>query len=317
MHKKKHNIIVSGASGFIGKSLITKLIEDGHHIFGLVRSPISYFNSVYYTNVLIDDISSNIDFDENLNIDIIYHLAAKTHSVSNSYKEYYDVNVLGLKSILNLSNKLKIKKIIMLSSIKVNGEGFKSNHKFYSEQSVEKPLDNYGISKLAAENILKKHCGNNDISFVILRPPLVYGIGVKGNLKTLMSYIDRNIPLPIINTKNKRSLISLRNLVSALIILAHNDNAKNKTYLVADDVPISVEDLYKNIAKVMNKKLFIMKFYSFFFKILLWPLGKSRLVEKISNSLIVDNIKIKKETDWKPTISMMDEFKYMIGKKED
>ena len=132
-----------------------------------------------------------------------------------------------------------------------------------------------------------------------------------------MSYIDRNIPLPIINTKNKRSLISLRNLVSALIILAHNDNAKNKTYLVADDVPISVEDLYKNIAKVMNKKLFIMKFYSFFFKILLWPLGKSRLVEKISNSLIVDNTKIKKETDWKPTISMMDEFKYMIGKKED
>ena len=67
----------------------------------------------------------------------------------------------------------------------------------------------------------------------------------------------------------------------------------------------------------MNKKLFIMKFYSFFFKILLWPLGKSRLVEKISNSLIVDNTKIKKETDWKPTISMMDEFKYMIGKKED
>ena len=125
MHKKKHNIIVSGASGFVGKSLITKLIEDGHHIFGLVRSPISYFNSVYYTNVLIDDISSNIDFDENLNIDIIYHLAAKTHSVSNSYKEYYDVNVLGLKSILNLSNKLKIK-IVVIPCIEKN---FLSNDK--------------------------------------------------------------------------------------------------------------------------------------------------------------------------------------------
>ena len=132
-----------------------------------------------------------------------------------------------------------------------------------------------------------------------------------------MSYIDRNIPLPIINTKNKRSLISLRNLVNALIIVMHNENIKNKTYLVADDIPIRVEDLYKNIAKIMNKKLFIIKFYSLFFKILLWPIGKSKLVEKISNSLIVDNTKIKKETDWDPKTNIMDELKYMIEKKED
>ena len=114
MNNKKHNIIVSGASGFIGKSLIMKLIEDGHHVFGLVRTPIRYFNSVFYTNILIEDISSNIDFDADVNVDIIYHLAAKTHSVSNNYKEYYDVNVLGLKSIINLSNRLRVKKIIML-----------------------------------------------------------------------------------------------------------------------------------------------------------------------------------------------------------
>ena len=317
MHKKKHNIIVSGASGFIGKSLIRKLNEDGHRVFGLVREPINCFKSECYTNILIKDISNNIDFDKNFKIDIIYHLAAKTHSISNSYQEYYDVNVIGLQSILNLSNKLSIKKIIMLSSIKVNGEGFASNDNFYSDNSLEKPMDNYGISKLEAENLLKNHCRNNNISFVILRPPLVYGKGVKGNLKKLISYIDRNIPLPVINTENKRSLISLRNLVSALIIVKDNDNAKNKTYLVADDIPISVENLYKKIAKVMNRKLFIIKFYSLFFKILLWPIGKSKLVEKLSNSLIVDNTKIKKETDWKPTISMMDEFKYMIGKKED
>ena len=113
------------------------------------------------------------------------------------------------------------------------------------------------------------------------------------------------------------SLISLRNLVNALIIVMYNDKIKNKTYLVADDIPISVEDLYKNIAKIMNKKLFIIKFYSLFFKILLWPIGKSKLVEKISNSLIVDNTKIKKETDWEPKITIMDELKYMIKRKED
>ena len=317
MNKIKYNIAVSGASGFIGRALITKLIKEGHQVFGLVRNKITCYDPIYYKNILVEDISKNIVFDEKIKIDILYHLAAKTHSKSNNYKEYYDVNVLGLKSLLNISKPLKIKKIIMLSSIKVNGEGFLNNNDYYSEMSKDNPLDNYGISKLEAENLLKTFCIGNNINFVILRPPLVYGAGVKGNLKKLMYYIDKNIPLPIIKTANNRSLISLRNLVSALIIVAHNDNAKNKTYLVADDVPISVEDLYKNIAKVMNKKLFIMKFYSFFFKILLWPLGKSRLVEKISNSLIVDNTKIKKETDWKPTISMMDEFKYMIGKKED
>ena len=130
--------------------------------------------------------------------------------------------------------------------------------------------------------------------------------------KVLPTYL-----VPIINTKNKRSLISLRNLVNALIIVMHNENIKNKTYLVADDIPIRVEDLFKNIAKIMNKKLFIIKFYSLFFKILLWPIGKSKLVEKISNSLIVDNTKIKKETDWAPKTNIMDEVKYMIEKKED
>jgi nucleoside-diphosphate-sugar epimerase len=132
-----------------------------------------------------------------------------------------------------------------------------------------------------------------------------------------MFYIDRNIPLPIINTANNRSLKSLRNLVSALIIVAFNDNANRQTYLVSDDLPISVENLYKNIAIIMKKRLFLIKFYSLFFKILLWPFGKTKLVEKISNSLIIDNTKIKKDTEWRPDISLMDDLKSMIENRKD
>ena len=132
-----------------------------------------------------------------------------------------------------------------------------------------------------------------------------------------MFYIDRNIPLPIINTANNRSLISLRNLVSALIIVAFNDNANRQTYLVSDDLPISVENLYKNIAIIMKKRLFLIKFYSLFFKILLWPFGKAKLVEKISNSLIIDNTKIKNDTEWRPDISLMDDLKSMIENRKD
>ena len=317
MNKIKYNIAVSGASGFIGRALITKLIKEGHQVFGLVRNKITCYDPIYYKNILVEDISKNIVFDEKIKIDILYHLAAKTHSKSNNYKEYYDVNVLGLKSLLNILKPLKIKKIIMLSSIKVNGEGFLNNDNYYSEMSKNNPLDNYGISKLEAENLLKTFCIGNNINFVILRPPLVYGAGVKGNLKKLMYYIDKNIPLPIIKTANNRSLISLRNLVSALIIVALNDNANGQTYLVSDDLPISVENLYKNIAIIMKKKLFLIKFYSLFFKILLWPFGKAKLVEKISSSLIIDNAKIKKDTEWRPAISLMDDLKSMIENRKD
>ena len=140
----------------------------------------------------------------------------------------------------------------MLSSIKVNGEGFLSNDNFYSKNSEEKPEDAYGNTKLEAENLLKKYSTTKKINYVILRPPLVYGAGVKGNLSSLMNYIDKGVPMPVINTANMRSLISVNNLVNALITVGFNNKIINKTYLVSDDNPIRVEDLYKIIAKIMS-----------------------------------------------------------------
>ena len=312
MIKKKCNILVSGASGFIGLMLIKELLESGHNVFGLVRRNVNYFNNKNYKNIIIEDISKNINFNKNIRIDYFYHLAAKTHDKTNKDDEYYRVNVLGLKNILSYVTKLKIKKIIMLSSIKVNGEGFSTNDEVYSSRSKLNPKDGYGRSKLEAENSLKEFCNKSDINYVILRPPLVYGAGVKGNLSSLMNLIDKNIPMPIVKTNNMRSLISLNNLVDALIVVGLNDNIVNKTYLVADDLPIKVEDLYKKIANSMDKKLFLINLPSKFLKVLLWPLGKAKLVDKISTSLIVDNTDIKNDTNWKANISLLEELDNMI-----
>jgi len=309
--KKKYNILVSGASGFIGLMLIKDLLAQGHNVYGLVRKNINYFNDKNYKNILIDDISKKINFKNSINIDYFYHLAAKTHSIKNNVNEYFRVNVLGLKNILGYSSKLKIKKIIMLSSIKVNGEGFLTNDEVYSSKSKVSPIDTYGKSKLEAENVLKQFCNLNKVNFVILRPPLVYGAGVKGNLSLLMNYIDKNIPMPIVKTKNLRSLISLTNLVDALILVGLNDKIVNKTYLIADDIPIKVEELYRNIAIAMNKQIFLIKLPSIILKILLWPIGKVKLVEKISTSLIIDNTEIKNDTNWRGKISLSDELNNM------
>ena len=312
MIKKKYNILVSGASGFIGLMLIKELLEKGHNVYGLVRTDNNYFNNKNYTNIVIEDISKNINFNKSVRIDYFYHLAAKTHDKTNNYDEYFRVNVLGLKNVLSYVSKLKIRKIIMLSSIKVNGEGFNTNEQIYSRHSKLNPKDAYGRSKLEAENLLKEFCKINNINFVILRPPLVYGPGVKGNLSSLMNLIDRNIPMPIVKTNNMRSLISLTNLVDALIVVGLNDEIINKIYLIADDFPVKVEDLYKKIANSMGKKLFLINLPSKFLKVLLWPIGKAKLVDKISTSLIVDNTDIKTDTHWKANSSLLEELNNMI-----
>ena len=316
MIKKKYNILISGASGFIGMMLIEELLSKGHNVYGLVRKNINRFNDESYTNILLEDITKKINFSKNINIDYFYHLAAKTHDKTNNKDEYYRVNVEGLKNILTCLIKLKINKIIMLSSIKVNGEGFLNNDKVYSHNSKENPLDFYGKSKLEAEILLKKFCKTNKINFIIFRPPLVYGAGVKGNLSSLMHFIDKNIPMPIVRTKNLRSLVSLTNLVDALIIIGLDNQITNKTYLIADDKPISVEELYKKIASSMNKKLFLIILPSKLLKILLWPIGKAKLVDKISSSLIIDNTEIKKDTNWKNKLSLSEELKNMIDNRK-
>lgn len=311
MSKKKYNILVSGASGFIGLMLIKELLKQDHNVYGLVRKNINNFNSKNYTNILIKDITKNFDLNKKIKIDYFYHLAAKTHIKSNNYQEYYNVNVIGLKNILSYSHNLEIKKVIMLSSIKVNGEGFLTNSEIYSHQSKEDPKDAYGKSKLEAEKLLKEFCKLNNINFIILRPPLVYGACVKGNLNSLMKYIGKNIPLPIVKTNNLRSLISLSNLVDALILIGLDNEILDKTYLISDDNPISVEELYKSIAVSMNKKIILINFPAIILKILLWPIGKAKLVDKISSSLIVDNTEIKKDTNWRGKISLFEELNNM------
>ena len=295
MIKKKCNILVSGASGFIGMMLIKELLERGHNVYGLVRRNNNYFNNKNYTNIVIEDISKNIDFNKNIRIDYFYHLAAKTHDRTNNDDEYFRVNVLGLKNILSYVSKLKISKIIMLSSIKVNGEGFNTNDKVYSIHSKLNPKDAYGRSKLEAENLLKEFCKINNINYVILRPPLVYGAGVKGNLSSLMNLIDKNIPMPIVKTNNMRSLISLTNLVNALIVVGISDEIINKIYLIADDLPVKQTYNIEILINIPSK----------FLKVLLWPIGKAKLVDA------VDNTDIKNDTHWKDNSSFLEEFNMM------
>ena len=312
MNKDKYNILVTGASGFIGKSLIIKLISKGYNVIGLVRNKSTIRKYKLYREIIIEDISGDLSEVYENKIDIIIHLAAITHSYSKNYDDYLNTNVDGTKNIINLGIRTKAKLIIMLSSIKVNGEGFSRNDKKYSENCIPKPLDFYGKSKLASEKILIKKCKDNNISYVILRPTIIYGKGVKGNLFNLMKYINRGVPLPIINSNNIRSMLSLNNLIEAIYLLINNHNAYNETYLISDNTNVNTMQLYYTISKNFNKKLYTFKINKSLLKTLLWSLGKSNLIDKISYSLIVDNTKIKTALNWSPNISFEQEINNMV-----
>tara|TARA_B100000686_G_scaffold136347_1_gene143590 strand:+ start:69 stop:1034 length:966 start_codon:yes stop_codon:yes gene_type:complete len=314
LNRNKFTILVTGASGFIGRPLITQFLKEGHRVIGVVRKRSNYFNSNLYEDFVIKDICEdfrNLKFDK---IDIIVHLAAITHSKYKNYNKYKNTNVNGIKNVINLGIKVNVKKIIMISSIKVNGEGFANNSLKYSENSPLKPKDEYGLSKLESENILIKQCINNNISYIILRPSLVYGSGVKGNLLSLMKYIDRGIPLPLLSSNNKRSILSLNNLINAIILSLYDKRADNNVFLISDDLSIKPGDLYIAIAEKLNKNLYTIKINKILLKFLLWPLGKIKLLEKISNSLIIDNTKIKEKLGWKSIITFDDEIKNMVNK---
>ena len=289
MSKNKFIILVTGASGFIGRALTEEFLKEGHRVIGLVRKKSNCFNSNLYEDFLIKDISEDFRSKRFGKIDIIIHLAAITHSKYKNYNKYKKINVDGLKNIINFGIKANVKKIIMVSSIKVNGEGFSDNSLKYSENSPLNPKDKYSLSKLESENILTKQCIKNNISYIILRPSLIYGSGVKGNLLSLMKYIDKGIPLPLLNSNNKRSLLSLNNLIHAIILSLQNEKANNNIFLISDDLTISTKSLYLAIANNLNKKLCTVKVNRHLLKFLLWPLSKTHLLEKISNSLIIDN----------------------------
>jgi len=315
LNNKKYNIAITGANGFIGQHLTQKLIENEHNIKALVRrKTFDHIKNDKLEEIIIDDITdSNVILKSLENVDIVFHLVAKTHSKSNKYDEYYKTNVLGTKVVSKAALEANVKKIIMLSSVKVNGEGFLNKNLVYKEKDAPDPLDNYGKSKLEAEKILSSSLSEKPISYVILRAPLVYGQNVKGNLKNLMQYIYKGFPLPIPHKDNRRSMIGLENLCDAMISCAFCEKATKNIFLVSDDVVVSSRYLFNEIAKVMNKKPILLYVPYHILKLAFWCLGKSNSVDKLFYSLEISNALIKNITGWNPNTSFEKEIKHMVN----
>jgi nucleoside-diphosphate-sugar epimerase len=309
------NILVTGANGFVGKTLCSKLVAKEYSISGAVMTTAFKTDLPPGVNgITVGDIGSETDWKEALDeIDTVVHLAARVHimndNVNNPLVEFRKVNTAGTLNLAKQAAAAGVKRFVFISSIKVNGEQTDKTKDgipdFFSEHDVPDPQDPYAVSKWEAEEGLKVIAKETGLELIVIRPPLVYGIGVKANLQSLIKLVCSNIPLPLGLVHNKRSFIALDNLVSFIIHCLDHPRAANETFLISDDDDVSTTELLRNIAQAYGKRLFLLPvpvgLLSFFTKLL----GKQALADRLFGSLQIDSSKAKDLLGWKPVVSMV------------
>jgi len=236
-------------------------------------------------------------------VDVVVHVAARAHVMnetsSNPLEEFRRINTLATLNLAEQAVKAGIKRFIFISSIKVLGEKTDQDKKFYSDHPLN-PKDPYAVSKSEAESGLKQLSDISDMEVVIIRPPLIYGKGVKGNFSRLLRLIALNIPLPFGSIGNSRSLVSIENLVDLICTCLVHPKAANEVFLVSDDHDMSTPELLNLIAKTGGYSGGLFKFPPKLLRLLLISIGKSTIHERLCGSMKVDISHTKTQLEWKP-----------------
>jgi len=313
-------ICITGANGFIGNTLCKSLKAPDNHIQGFVRVMDLDNNSSETEHISVGDISSKTNWKDHLNgFDCIIHCAGLTNQMSSikDINVYNLVNKEGTKRLAEQAVEAGVKKLVFLSSLKVNGEitdHTSTKQKFFYSDAPN-PQDPYAISKLQAEKVLWKISSRTGLEIVVVRLPLVYGYGAKGNLERLIKIVKSGIPLPLSLVKNQRSMIGIDNLVDLLIQCIDHPEASGKTFLASDGEDLSTPELIKLIASSMGRKANLFPFPISMLKFLGSVFGKSEEINRLVGSLRIDNSYTKEILNWTPPISVEEGIRRMVQGK--
>jgi nucleoside-diphosphate-sugar epimerase len=286
------DILVTGASGFVGRALCARLAGAGLALRGAVRTDPSDAPNLGCPCVRVGDIGPDTDWTQALQgIAVVIHLAARAHVMDDHAADplaaYRRVNVAGTETLARQAVAANVRRIVFLSSIKVNGEACDAPG--FNEADPPRPQDAYGISKLEAERRLAAILAASHTDHVILRPPLVYGPGVKGNLARLIRLVDRGVPLPLAAIDNRRSLVGIDNLVAAIDLVTRHPGAANGTFLVSDDEPVSSADLVRAIAGALGRPARLVPVPAALLRLAGRMSGRDAAVARLTSSLVVDS----------------------------
>ena len=301
-------VFVTGAGGFIGSTLCKKLRSAGYSVIGMHRSAKSASPQNGIEHLSTDLMDQNIRWDSLLTgIEFVVHLAARVHVMKDNSTDplaaYRKINVAATENLARHAAAMGVKRFVFMSSVKVNGE---ESWKPYTEADKPVPVDSYGISKMEAELTLRKIANETGMAVVILRPPLVYGPGVKANFLKLLQAVDRRMPLPFEGVKNQRSLIYVENLVDAIVACMQHPNAPGQTFLVSDGKDVSTPELIRMMSALLHKQPRLFSVPGLCLHIASRLTGKGPAMDRLIGSLTVDTTKITEELDWRPPFNLQE-----------
>lgn len=301
-------ILITGASGFIGSALCQSLANQHKLFYPLYRNQSVAAQFAYPQARLQAGIEPDSNWDTQLaGLKVVVHLAARVHVMrehaADALQAYRQSNLIATQHLAQQAARAGVRRFVFLSSIKVNGEATLPGQPFRAEQTPQ-PIDPYGISKWEAEQALHEIGRETGMEIVIIRPPLVYGPGVKANFLQLMRWVEKGIPLPLAHIENQRSMVFLGNLLDLLLRCIEMPQAAGQTFLVSDGQDVSSADLVRGIAMALGKPARLFSLPNRLLTGTARLLGREEALARLSTSLQVDMRATCDCLQWQPPFSM-------------
>jgi len=296
--------LVTGANGFVGRALIDGLRRYGWQVRAAVRNPAAAAVLAPGTPVaVVGDVDGGTEWDDALRgVDVVFHLAARVHVMDehalDPLAEFRRVNTDGTLRLGRAAAAQGARRLIYLSTIKVNGE--RTSSEPFRATDPARPEDPYAVSKWEAEQGLRSLASETGLEVTVVRPPLVYGPGVKGNLLRLLATVDREAWLPLARVRNARSLIGLGNLVDVLVQCANSPRAVNETLLVSDGEDLSTPELVRRLAGALGRRPRLVAVPLILLRVAATLLGRGAEFERLTGSLQIDANEARSRLAWAP-----------------
>jgi len=302
-------ILVTGATGFIGSHLCPVLVQAGYDVVGAVREiPPDRINRPRL--VAVGEVGPATDWSEALKqVSTIVHLAGHAHEMSESPQEssqvHERVNTQGTLNLARQAVEAGVQRFVFLSTVKVNGET--SRDRPFSESDEPHPVGPYALSKWRAEQGIHEIADSSPIEIVVIRPPLVYGPGVRANFMALFRAVDRGIPLPLARVENKRSMVGVRNLAHMIERCVSHPSAGGNVFLVSDESDVSTPELIRAMADALGRPVRLYPVPLWLMRGAAGLIGWSESLGRLYQSLTVSTAKAREVIQWAPPYSLRDE----------
>jgi nucleoside-diphosphate-sugar epimerase len=299
-------LLVSGASGFVGKALCKRAVSNGHPVNGTFRIGSDVPNFV--EPFVVSNINGSTKWGDALReVNAVVHLAGRVHVMNDTEADPLDafrtVNVEGTLNFARQAAAVGVRRFVFVSSVKVNGESTLPGRAF-TENDASNPQDAYGQSKYEAEQGLRQVGAYTGMEVVIIRPPLVYGPGVKANFAALLHVVQRGWPLPLGLVHNQRSLLALDNLVDFILTCIANPLAANQTFFVSDGQDLSTTDLVRCMARAVGVSARLLPVPVWALHKVASLVGKGDEIQRLCGNLQIDISKARSLLGWVPPVSV-------------